>query len=117
MLFVFVFTNTEIHQVFKMPALIQHFSDHQQEDSYKTIFDFIVEHYSNAQHHATTEGHGKLPFKNNDCGKIHGTVIFISVVLHFKASPQMNQDKIYTLYKSINHTSFSLNNIWQPPKA
>nr|WP_315171879.1 hypothetical protein [uncultured Flavobacterium sp.] len=121
-LFVFVYSNTEIGQLFKIPNLYQHYLEHQnhnQEQAFSFI-DFTISHYNNLNKHTDTDGHDKhenLPFKSQ-------TINLDTVVLAFE-EPQ----SIFSLKNPIRvvvnqslpiykewYISNVFSSIWQPPK-
>ena len=67
-LFIFLFANTEIGQLLKLPNLIQHFFEHHEHEEEQNIsfIDFVKSHYNDKNKHADTDKHdehGNLPFK------------------------------------------------------
>ena len=58
----FISTNTEVHQLLKVPVLFQHFDEHQA-DGPMGWWDFLEQHYGHGHHrHAGTDKHHGLPF-------------------------------------------------------
>ena len=58
--------NTEIGQLLKIPTLIQHFTEHHDDDLDISFADFIDFHYNNDKQHSDTDkhdNHQNLPFK------------------------------------------------------
>ena len=107
---------TEIHQLFKLPFLIQHYLHHRNEDSSMSIVNFLKIHYSDGQHPNDNDDNedNELPFKSV------GDVSHIDIpVLEKRITAYSN---IYQREKPISyypegipaHRSFS---IFHPPRA
>ena len=65
----FTFTGTEVHQLLKLPTLLEHYSEHQA-DGPMGWWNFLEEHYTHDRHHhAGEEPHQDLPFHcDHHCG-------------------------------------------------
>ena len=52
-LFSFLFSGTEMHELFKIPHLLAHYIEHSSESKEISLLDFIKEHYNGAEnlHH------------------------------------------------------------------
>ena len=111
--------NTEIGQLLKLPNLIQHFSNHQEDTSGQNIslLDFLAIHYNDSEHHPNQgkDNHQSLPFKTINQS--------VNTVLAFENITQFSFRKPNTI--SVNSTvSFSQDfyissvfaSIWLPPK-
>ena len=60
----YLISTTELHQLLKLPALVEHFSEHQQKDKTITLWKFLCIHYANGnKKDADYEKDSKLPFK------------------------------------------------------
>ena len=112
-----LFSVTPMHQLLKLPVLVQHFFEHKQKDHSLSFTTFINEHYFNGDDKdADYKRDMQLPFKSLD----H------SVTLAINALPALN-DKVslnpaensYISHILIDETLVSsqyLSAIWQPPK-
>lgn len=115
-LLIYLSANTEFHQVLKIPALINHYTEHDQNSAIRFI-DFIVVHYFREDvKDADYEKDQKLPFKNTHCVQ---TSISITTPPEKLSAPTMDiviagQKKI-TPYFPFRASSFCFS-IWQPPK-
>jgi len=119
-IFIFLCANTEIGQLLKLPALIQHFTEHHDhDDAVKISFaDFIDFHYNNDKQHSDTDkhdNHQNLPFKAINTNG--------NTVLAFENQTEFSFRK--PNFISLNHTvpfsrDFYISNvfasIWLPPK-
>lgn len=106
-------------QFLKLPNLIQHFSDHQEDNNGQNIslLDFIAIHYNDNEHHSNQEkdNHHCLPYKTINQS--------INTVLAFENISEFSFRKPNTI--SVNSTvpfppefynSDVFNCIWLPPK-
>lgn len=57
---------TEMHQLLKIPFLLQHFRDHRNEDSSLSFYDFLKIHYTKTHHPDDNDDQedSELPFKS-----------------------------------------------------
>ena len=106
-----VLPNGDLHELTKVPALIEHYLHHAQTEGL-TLADFITQHYQNkeAQHQ---EEHQHLPFFQHNCGSHVYTLH--EYVIQIPALP------VHTQKAEVQHLctySFSLSrSIFQPPRA
>lgn len=116
---IYTLSATELHELFKLPNLVEHFKEHQSEDKTTTLINFLVNHYT-----ATDDGDNdsskdmQLPFKSNhDGGNISNTGFncFTNIQLAIKSIPI--ESKNYNTYSSEFISSAYLSSIWQPPKS
>lgn len=116
---IYVVSATELHELFKLPNLVEHFIEHQSEDKTTTLINFLVMHYTSVD-----DGDGdktkdmQLPFKSNhDGGNIANTGFnsFHNIELVIKSNPI--ESKNYKTYSSEFISSAYLSSIWQPPKS
>lgn len=115
LLSVYLVSVTELHELFKLPQLVEHFIEHKVEDKGTTFLDFLVLHYSSSD---DGEEHSELPFKaHHDNGNIinSGFISFSSFSLDIKSTPI--ESKIYKTYSTDFISSAYLSSIWQPPKS
>jgi len=117
-LFVFLGANSELHQLLRLPVLIHHFFDHQEQEPDETFADFLNEHYSNHQNHSDNDhhDHDNLPFKTTDCATAHVSLAFVNPIQISISRPIVFQDKISSSYNGAFYSSTIVSNIWQPPK-
>jgi len=67
-----VFAGGLLTELFRVPDLVDHFYDHQQEDHDLTFFSFLNQHYFDVNSHNDDHEH-QLPFKSTDA---HAVMIF-----------------------------------------
>lgn len=117
-LLIYLFANTELHELAKISAFITHYREHQGEDKDITLVKFIKIHYFNGN--LVDDDHDKdmqLPFKVVDCsisGATHiiplpfGFVIYPNDAFEIGRLPIYDQSALPALH---------LSDIWQPPKV
>lgn len=111
-----VLTNTELHQVLKVPVLVSHYLKHRDSNSTYSFISFILEHYSEAKSTNHDKDHERLPFKSNDCQNSMHYVLFFGVSNEIKSSiTEVSKEQIK--YTNSFYFSDCLNSIWQPPQA
>lgn len=108
-------------QLLKLPNLIQHFSNHQEDADTSgqniSLLDFLAIHYNDSEHHSNQgkDSHQNLPFKTIN--------INVNTVLAFENQPEFSFSKPNIIY--LNRTvAFSQDfyissvfaSIWLPPK-
>ncbi|MBC7411451.1 MAG: hypothetical protein H7331_03225 [Bacteroidia bacterium] len=59
----FVFTSTPLAQLSKLPVLIAHYTEHQNENKQLSFIDFVKLHYNNTNCGQEDKHHEQLPFK------------------------------------------------------
>jgi hypothetical protein len=120
LLFVFLESQTEWMQIFRIPVLVHHFLEHRSENPNESLVEFLNNHYSSNQNHSSTShhrhDHDNLPFKSADGAKANVTQFFIddsSAVIpipFFSNSTVASTSGIFICLKE------ALNSIWQPPQ-
>lgn len=118
LLFIHLFTATELYQLLKFPLLLQHFSEHKQQESDLSFWSFLKVHY--ADNIVADEDHDqdmKLPFKSDDgCINTSITAVIACPLSEMILKPFTNPTKIFFSYSESFLPSSFLSNIWQPPK-
>jgi len=118
LLFAYLFANTELHELAKIGAFMEHYAQHQKEDKDLNLLDFIVLHYFSGN--VVDDDYAEdmqLPFKTADCNNSSPTItislpdIFVSqpaIFLESAGLPAYDQSVLPTSHSA---------DIWQPPKA
>lgn len=117
---IFLFSNTELHQLLHLPVLFHHFIDHKKIDDTISFVEFFKKHYtekSNNTAHDHNNEHKHLPFKSNDCGTVHSVVSLFEFPSFNFSYQHFISDKEKIIYRKFFHSSVCLSNIWQPPKT
>lgn len=114
LLIIYLSANTEMHQLYRLPALIDHVLQHRALDSERSIASILLEHYNSEASHDSE--HHDLPFSGHDCKELGTNTFFLSLFdIELNVNPEIQTTPV-AFYTQVagNHHSFS---IWQPPKA
>lgn len=111
-------STTELHQLLKLPFLVEHFIDHKKQNSSITFLEFLDKHYAKGK--VVDEDYAedmRLPFKSNQgCPEITIKAPVVSPFSSLLIKPLDISSKTFTLYNDMFLPSFFTPNIWQPPK-
>lgn len=121
-LLVFVYSNTEIGQLFKIPNLVQHYLEHQNHKEQHTLsfIDFAISHYNNLQQHDDVDDHDQhenLPFKTQTNNSDSVVLAFEEThsIFTLKKPLEIIVNQSLPIYKE-RYVSNVFSSIWQPPK-
>jgi hypothetical protein len=116
LLSVTLFTQTELHQLLKLPVLVQHFIEHRAENNNISVTDFIILHYfSGNPKDKDYERDMQLPFKTTDFTALVTFAIIPSQPVSV-LQPVVFIDNLFpAIDNNCNHCS-QPSDIWQPPK-
>jgi len=65
--FLFLITATEVHQLFRLPFLLEHYRHHRSEDPSLSLFSFLKIHYTDSHPDDQDENEdNRLPFKDGN---------------------------------------------------
>ena len=114
----YLISSTGLHQFLKLPALVEHFSEHQQKDKSITLWKFLCIHYA---HETVKDGDydkdSKLPFKTLDnCNSSNHIKLLPEQKLCFNTIILPSEEKVICKYYPRFTNSTFLKSIWQPPK-
>lgn len=114
---VYLFTATELNQLWKLPIFISHFIEHRQESPNITVVDFVALHYfSGDERDADYARDEQLPFRDNSESMIGA----ISSIVPSAASINYQYDILYLITRTPEtqdgKPSRSQASIWQPPR-
>lgn len=115
--FVFLYANTELHQLLKLPVLVHHYLDHHEEGNSASFVGFLYDHYNSEKSQSDNDHHDhqNLPFKT-DCANVHTSLAYTGHQQYsFQHTPPVSV-KVNVVYNEVIYFSTSLSNIWQPPK-
>jgi hypothetical protein len=103
----------------KLPALIEHYTEHKEKNNGLSLFDFLVIHYAQPDDNDGDEAKEmKLPFKSHDGCINTSTVEFTHNDMgSFTVKPIYTENKIYLIYSENFLVPSYLSAIWQPPKS
>ena len=121
-LFIFLFANTEMGQLLKIPNLIEHFLEHRNHhnDNHSlTFFDFVKSHYNDSNKHSNTDKHDEhknLPFKTIN-SHVNTLIAFENqLTISFIKPVTVAINDSIPYYREF-YTSNDLACIWLPPKV
>ena len=113
---IFLFVNTELRQLLKLPVLIHHYLEHDADDEGLSFFQFLHEHYSEDHSPAKDKEHQSLPFKSHDLSFAQ-TALAYQHPVEFEYIPGNTlATKVNTIYSPAFHPTSIPSRIWQPPK-
>lgn len=110
----YVFSFTEMHQLLKLPVLVEHFIEHKSLSGTLTFFDFLELHYTSETNHDTHDH--ELPFKDFDHCVTVQTMVIPSVKIELTEELIPNTKVAYTTFYKQSIPSSHLSEIWQPPR-
>lgn len=111
---IFLCANTSIGQLLKVPNLLEHFKEHNNEVANHSIsfIKFLKQHYSNTSE-SNQKDHQDLPFKTLDNVVSVFTISFTQFQFQF-VKPLIENKKKFFYKKSFK--SKLTTSIWLPPK-
>ena len=114
---IYLISTTELNQLLKLPILVEHYSEHKEQDQKISFFKFLSMHYASGDvKDKDYDKDQKLPFKSHD-GCVIMSVVCAFVNAHTPFIKQVyNNDKLYSAYSEFFVSSAHLSSIWQPPK-
>lgn len=114
----YLFSTTEFHEFLKMPAMVEHFSEHQKEKPSLSFWQFLCIHYTHGDvKDKDHEKDMKLPFKTHDnCGGSNFITIIPDHRFNLEKNTLVEVVKNNPNYYSEIIVTHSQNSIWQPPK-
>lgn len=119
LLVLFLCANSELHQLLKLPTLVEHYLEHKEKNPSCSVFSFLKDHYSaQSNHDKNSDGeHHNLPFKTNDCTAGHTILALENNRSYTLRVVNSFPVKIKIVYQESDYSSATLNSIWQPPKT
>ncbi|MDQ8006194.1 MAG: hypothetical protein REI64_15440 [Pedobacter sp.] len=110
---------TELHELAKVPVLVQHYFEHKNLDSKITFFGYLEEHYNDIPHTDNDEDRdNQLPFKTHELFASNTASQALPPsfgVMPKKAYQILPKQKILINNDYIPNSAFA-GKIWQPPK-
>jgi hypothetical protein len=118
LVFLCLLSSTELHQLVKLPLLLEHFTEHKSLNNKLSFIQFLTIHYSgDTKKDADDEKDMKLPFKSqDDCINASTFNFSISNFIIEISKPVFVSTQLYKLFKNKFLTTSFLSSIWQPPK-
>jgi hypothetical protein len=113
---IYLLGTTEVAQLGKLPALVQHFIEHKELNRNITLWDFLCMHYGKDINDNDQDRDMKLPFKTPascySCSVVsqpRESFLFEKPVYRLSITPALYRESFY-------NASF-LASIWQPPRT
>ena len=117
-LLIFLFANTEMGQLLKLPVLIHHYLEHHDDDAGVSFVDFLHKHYAEQKSHPSANNeHEKLPFKSHDLRFSQITLAYQPLIGFEFKTDKLILAKVNIIYSTAFHPASILSRIWQPPKS
>ena len=112
-----LFSQTEFHQLAKLPILVHHFLEHKADNKDLSLFAFLKMHYFNGDpKDKDYEEDMRLPFKSNDCPQVMSVYFSAPAQSDFQiVLPVVQQSGLRMAYSDWIPGS-PVNDIFQPPK-
>jgi hypothetical protein len=118
LLFIYIQPAGVVRELFKLPLLIEHYFDHQEEKNGMGLFSFLVSHYyteDGTDYDADEDS--KLPFKSSDQLSSSGSIaVSPPVISDMLTRPDLSPVRNYEILDDENIPSDHLDAIWQPPR-
>lgn len=118
-LITYLFSTTALSQFLKLPAFVNHFIEHKQQNKDLTIWQFLCIHYAHGDvKDADYDKDMKLPFKthNNTAAEISVAEPPFFLIINNKRTYTNTKKKTHIL-KNDSVISAYLSSIWQPPQS
>lgn len=115
---IFLCANTEMGQLLKLPVLIHHYLEHQDDDDGISFAKFLHKHYNEENSHSSPNNeHEKLPFKSHDLGFSQSVLVLQPPFsFEFRAETPVSAKQKLSFSEGFYLSSIS-SRIWQPPKS
>ncbi len=115
----YLFSTTQIGEIFKLPLLIAHFFQHHHHDHDIKLGDFVHDHYAHdSQHSSDHKEDSKLPFKTEYTSAFSAIAICTSALSI--SHPQIvfaTERGDITIHLPMHYLTAFHSPIWQPPKT
>ena len=118
LLFIYIQPAGVIRELFKLPLLIEHYFDHQEEKNGMGLVSFLVSHYyteDGTDYDADEDS--RLPFKSSDQIFSAGSIaVSPPVNSDILSRPDLSPVRNYVIMDDENIPTDHLDAIWQPPR-
>lgn len=116
MMTVYLLSQTEFHQLVKIPLLLEHYVEHRTESPEMSFLDFLAMHYL----HGSPQDHDfakdqRLPFKSSDCNTVAIPAVLPTTEITLPAWIYFT-DRIQEALHAEPVRSRASAEIWQPPR-
>jgi hypothetical protein len=112
-LVLYINSNTEFHEMLRLPILLEHYSQHKQKASDISFWDFLVMHYKSNVTHDSDDN--QLPFKDPGHSFTSPTLALLIHKIVLRETITLTKTDYSCSYsETFNASHFS--DIFQPPK-
>jgi hypothetical protein len=113
-------SNTELSELVKLPVLVHHYFEHEEEHEHLSFIEFFKTHYAElheaeGKHHK--DDHQRLPFKGHDHQFLTVNISTIPRAYICIQPSAYCESKKVSLTNEVSSYSHFLADIWQPPRA
>jgi len=118
-LFIYLSSVTELHELVKLPVLLEHFTEHKEKTKRLSFWAFLHMHYAQ-QNEADGDNDRdmQLPFKSQDgCSSVFLSSFVNATAGQLDSKPQISTCLLFSDYSDDFLSPAHLSTIWQPPKA
>jgi hypothetical protein len=108
-----------LHQLLKLPVLIEHFVEHKELNPSISFLDFLSMHYTATENHDgdSNSTDTELPFKSHDnCVAMSVSASTPASFESFTFNPLSVFQNNIPIHTEAHFASSFLSNIWQPPQ-
>ncbi len=115
---VYMLAFAELHQLLRIPFLVEHFNFHRQADPELSFAQFLNMHYMGpviVDDDFTQDQ--QLPFRDVDCHTMIGSAICSFEPASFVIEPPVIPSAEFNCYNEINKPRFATFDIFQPPRC
>ncbi len=116
LLLVLAFHQTELHQILKLPILVEHYYEHREWDKDITLFEFLKEHYLHDKIDADYQRDMQLPFKSDHCMLASSPLVVPEGVSFRNPIPETVDFTFPKIERNLKPSGF-LEDIFRPPKT
>jgi len=113
-LILYINSNTEFHEMLRLPILLEHYSQHKKQVSDISFWDFLVMHYKSDVSHDSDDN--QLPFKDPGHSFTASTLALPIHKIVLKETMLLSEP-VHSFAYSETFMASHLSDIFQPPKA
>jgi len=119
LLSLYLICGTELRELSKLGAFINHYFEHKEQNQDLSLIDFIEIHYlQNTSKNNDYEKDMKLPFKSHNCSSHHISESSYLSALNYHLQEPIFIIQCANISKDNSYLPSSyLSDIWQPPRA
>lgn len=116
LLSLYLVSTTELYQLLKIPAFIEHFIEHSGGNPEMTFISFLKIHYDHPVKDSDYQKDQKLPFVSHSCPLSLLFTVSPDFTLEIKKQVIIDYPKEISSLYNLFYDKDDSNSIWQPPK-